>query len=73
MIGCIFYSIGIKFYTRVFWQSLFVIAIFDELFGVYENGIDIESVPIFLTIFLVLGLYAFQNKTIWVSNQADET
>ncbi|MCS4307827.1 hypothetical protein M2404_002175 [Rheinheimera pacifica] len=73
LIGCVFYSAGLKCLTRTVWQILFAIAVFDELFGFYEDGIEIVSFMILSTYYLVLGLYAFQNKTIWRQSRTDET
>ena len=74
LVGCLFYSVGFKCFPRLFWQSLFVIAVIDELFGIYEmNEFDVVNYLIISTFYLVLALYAFKNRTIWWQSQAHET
>ncbi len=74
LVGCIFYSVGFKCFTRLFWQSLFVIAVIDELFGMYElDEFSVLNYLIISTFYLVLALYAFKNRTIWWQSQANET
>ncbi|MAD90343.1 MAG: hypothetical protein CMK64_11620 [Pseudoalteromonas sp.] len=72
--GCIFYSLGVRFLNRTFWQYLLAIGIIDELIGWFEkDGFDIVTTVVIFTFYFVLALYAFQNKTIWRLNQAPKT
>ena len=73
LVGCIFYSLGIRCLSRASWQSLLIIGIIDELIGIFQEGwLGVVSLAVISTFYCVLGLYAFHNKTIWRFNQVSE-
>ena len=73
LIGCIFYACGVRCFVRLFWQTLLVIGVIDELIGVYEEGgYDLATSAVVWTFYFVLALYAFQNKAIWNLQKRNE-
>ncbi|WP_210996165.1 hypothetical protein [Pseudoalteromonas sp. MMG013] len=72
--GCLFYSLGIRCFTRFFWQVLFIIASIDELLGWYESSeFDLFNFGVITTFYIVAALYAFQNKKIWGEHHKNGT
>lgn len=70
LIGCIFYALGIRCLTRSFWQVFYAVLVIDEAIGIYEaSGYDVETTVFTIPTYIVLALYTFQNKSIWLQGE----